>query len=40
MELTININDNAGFFLAGTMVNFTTSLVLGFCLKFILSFIP
>ncbi|AWW31553.1 hypothetical protein DN752_16260 [Echinicola strongylocentroti] len=35
-----DINDNAGFFLAGTMVNFTTSLVLGFCIKFILTFIP
>ncbi|WP_215223168.1 hypothetical protein [Echinicola shivajiensis] len=34
------INDNAGFFLAGTMVNFTTSLALGFCIKFALTFIP
>ncbi|MCB0495759.1 MAG: hypothetical protein KDC79_06465 [Cyclobacteriaceae bacterium] len=35
-----DINDNAGFFLAGTMINFTASLVLAFILKFILSQIP
>ncbi len=31
-----DIDDNAGFFLAGTMVNFTTTLLLGYILKFTL----
>lgn len=35
-----DINDNAGFFLAGTMVNFTATLVLAFILKHILTLIP
>lgn len=34
------INDNAGFFLAGTMVNFTATLVIAFILKFSLDYIP
>lgn len=32
-----DINDNAGFFLAGTMVNFTATLVLAFVLKYIIT---
>ncbi|MFW5774519.1 MAG: hypothetical protein ACOCWD_07535 [Tangfeifania sp.] len=35
-----DIRHNAGFFLAGTMVNFTATLVIAYLLKFILSFIP
>ncbi|WP_372950010.1 hypothetical protein [Mariniphaga sp.] len=35
-----DIRDNAGFFLAGTMVNFTATLVIAYILKFILIFIP
>lgn len=35
-----DINENAGFFLAGTMVNFTATLVIAYGLKFILTFIP
>ncbi|MGM0580923.1 MAG: hypothetical protein ACQETL_09610 [Bacteroidota bacterium] len=35
-----DINDNAGFFLAGTMINFTTTLVLAFAIKYILTLIP
>lgn len=35
-----DINDNAGFFLAGTMVNFTATLVLAFIIKYILTLIP
>ena len=34
-----DINDNAGFFLAGTMVNFTATLILAFIIKYILSLI-
>lgn len=34
-----DINDNAGFFLAGTMVNFTASLVIAFGLKILLEFL-
>ncbi|WP_299363296.1 hypothetical protein [Winogradskyella sp.] len=34
------INDNAGFFLAGTMLNFTATLVIAFILKHILTIIP
>ena len=34
------INDNAGFFLAGTMVNFTASLIIGFITRFILDQLP
>lgn len=29
-----DINKNAGFFLAGTMVNFTASLVIGYIIKY------
>jgi hypothetical protein len=35
-----DINDNAGFFLAGTMINFTATLVLAFIIKYILTLIP
>ena len=35
-----DIRDNAGFFLAGTMVNFTATLVIAYIIKFILTFIP
>lgn len=35
-----DIKENAGFFLTGTMVNFTASLVIAFILKFILNLIP
>ncbi|WP_162417607.1 hypothetical protein [Cyclobacterium roseum] len=35
-----DINDNAGFFLAGTMINFTATLLLAFVIKYILAFIP
>lgn len=35
-----DIRDNAGFFLAGTMVNFTATLVIAYILKFILAYIP
>jgi hypothetical protein len=35
-----DINDNSGFFLAGTLVNFTASLVLGFILKYVLTLVP
>lgn len=35
-----DIRDNAGFFLAGTMVNFTATLVIAYILKFILALIP
>jgi len=35
-----DINDNSGFFLAGTLVNFTATLVLGFILKYVLTLIP
>lgn len=35
-----DIRDNAGFFLAGTMVNFTATLVIAYLLKIILAFIP
>lgn len=35
-----DINDNAGFFLAGTMVNFTATLVLAFIIKYVLTLIP
>jgi hypothetical protein len=34
-----DINDNAGFFLAGTMVNFTASLMIAIGLKFILQLV-
>ncbi len=32
-----DINDNAGYFLVGTMVNFTATLILGYILKFIIA---
>lgn len=35
-----DIRDNAGFFLAGTMVNFTATLVIAYIIKFILTLIP
>lgn len=35
-----DIHDNAGFFLAGTMVNFTATLVIAYILKYILQLIP
>ena len=35
-----DINKNAGFFLAGTMINFTATLLLAFGIKFILRLIP
>lgn len=35
-----DINDNAGFFLAGTMVNFTTTLIIAYILKLILAGLP
>jgi hypothetical protein len=35
-----DIQDNAGFFLAGTMVNFTATLVIAYILKFVLTLIP
>ncbi len=35
-----DIKENAGFFLAGTMVNFTATLVIAYILKFILAIIP
>lgn len=35
-----DIRDNAGFFLAGTMVNFTATLVIAYIIKLILTFIP
>lgn len=35
-----DINDNAGFFLAGTMLNFTATLVIAFIIKYILTLIP
>lgn len=35
-----DIRDNAGFFLAGTMVNFTATLVIAYLLKIILTFFP
>lgn len=34
-----DINKNAGFFLAGTMVNFTASLVIAYIIKFSLIFL-
>jgi len=34
-----DINDNAGFFLAGTMVNFTATLIMAYGLKFLLNLI-
>lgn len=34
-----DINDNAGYFLAGTMVNFTATLVIAFALKQLLTLI-
>jgi len=35
-----DINDNAGFFLAGTMVNFTATLVIAFTIKYVLDLLP
>ena len=35
-----DINDNAGFFLAGTMINFTATLIIAFIIKYILTLIP
>lgn len=35
-----DIKENAGFFLTGTIVNFTASLVIAFILKFILQLMP
>ena len=35
-----DIKENAGFFLAGTMVNFTATLVIAYGLKFLLTLIP
>lgn len=35
-----DIKENAGFFLAGTMVNFTATLVIAYGLKFLLILIP
>lgn len=35
-----DFKDNAGYYLAGTMVNFTATLVLAFVLKFILEALP
>ena len=35
-----DINDNAGFFLAGTMINFTATLILAFMTKYILTLVP
>lgn len=35
-----DINDQAGFFLAGTMVNFTATLVVAFVIKYFLSIVP
>jgi len=34
-----DINDNAGYFLAGTMVNFTATLIIAYLLKFALTII-
>ena len=34
-----DINDNAGFFLAGTIVNFTATLIIAYCLKFLINII-
>lgn len=33
------IQDNAGFFLAGTLVNFTTSLLIGYALKICIDYL-
>jgi phage shock protein PspC (stress-responsive transcriptional regulator) len=35
-----DIRENAGFFLAGTMVNFTATLVIAYILKYILQLVP
>ncbi|WP_439483613.1 hypothetical protein [Cyclobacterium plantarum] len=35
-----DINDNAGFFLAGTMINFTATLLFAFVIKYVLTLIP
>lgn len=35
-----DINDNAGFFLAGTMINFTATLLFAFVIRYILTLIP